>query len=87
MYATAALDRKFLLQPSSSLCTPSGSRFQCFTWWHLEEVEVPGFSFRLEIMMIYICTFHYSVSGDPRCLMRYCDSTKPFLFSFHVTGA
>ena len=31
-FATAAFGRKFLLQPSSCPCTPSGSRFRCFTW-------------------------------------------------------
>ena len=30
-FATAAFGRNFLLQPSSCPCTPSGSRFRCFT--------------------------------------------------------
>ena len=32
-FATAALGREFPLQPSSCPCTPSGSRFRCFTWY------------------------------------------------------
>ena len=33
VFATAALGREFPLQPSSCPCTPSGSRFRCFTWY------------------------------------------------------
>ena len=31
-FGTAAFSRKFLLQPSSCPCTPTGSRFRCFPW-------------------------------------------------------
>ena len=31
LFATVAFVRKFLLQPSTCPCTPSGSRFRCFT--------------------------------------------------------
>ena len=52
-FATAAFGRKFLLQPSSCPCTPSGSHFRCFTWWHpvmsagSPAAGVPGFSIPL----------------------------------------